>query len=125
MDTREKRYEAALTEVEAEVIQERDRQVRKGWDSYHDDQHVDSSIGRAGGLLASVTAIGSRAEQAIDPEFDGGTWVAKFVRRCVGKYIESKRRRYIIAAALLIAEVERIDRAEAKRAARVVKRAAQ
>ena len=75
--------------VLAEVAAERARQIIKGYDAAHDDEHT-------GGDIALEAA------RAITPNDYWANWVAKDVPR---------RARIIGGIALAVAEVERLDRA--------------
>lgn len=80
----------------SDVIGERARQISgEGWTPEHDDTHVDHELSRA----AACYAIGNIA---------GWPWSLDWWKPT------DRRRRLVKAAALLIAEIERIDRAAAK-----------
>lgn len=92
---------------------ERLRQVSKGFDADHDDEHVGGELARAGGSYAL------QASGLTDPyfprrtdgvprawPFDGQDW------RPAPR--DQKRRDLVRAAALLVAEIERLDRAASK-----------
>lgn len=91
-----------------EVAAERRRQIAKeGWDTYHDDAHNDASLAKAAACYAlgttSLTGLsgGNRWRRMIWPR----SWAIRWWK--------PKTRRYdlIRAAAMLVAEVERLDRA--------------
>lgn len=97
--------ELAITDI----IAERQRQITaKGWTPDHDDKHVNDEIAALAALYAmpeacrdwpaKETGYGASWAEAICPN----GWVAKFGDR---------RRDLVKAAALIIAEIERIDRA--------------
>ena len=75
----------------------RDSQIAKGFDADHDDTHTDGS------LLSAATQLlqGMRF-------YDEEEWTAARVRRIRGKYTE--REQLLIAAAFIVAEIERRDR---------------
>lgn len=106
-----------IAELEArpiveEVMQERLRQVEaEGWSHAHDDSHTEDQLSRA--AVAYILAANSHKA---DPElvemighndsvwpWDSSWWKPT-----------NKRRDLIKAAALIIAEIERLDRAEYK-----------
>lgn len=82
-----------------ELADIRQMQVEKGFDSNHDDKHTDRS------LLSAATQLlqGMRM-------YDGKEWTAARVRRIRSKYTE--REQLLIAAAFIVAEIERRDRVE-------------
>lgn len=100
-----------LRAVIDEVVRERGRQVGKGYDASHDDEHACDEIAAAAAWYAMPevcrewqlydNSFGSTIGEALLP--DGWTPPA-----------ESDRRRQLIkAAAMLVAEIERMDRANA------------
>ena len=94
-----------------EVAAERRRQITKeGWDTYHDDVHRDGSMAKAAACYAlgatTLTGLsgGNRWRRMIWPRsWSLGWWKPK-----------TRRRDLIRAAALLVAEIERLDRAASK-----------
>jgi hypothetical protein len=85
-----------------DVVKERFRQVMvEGWTAGHDDQHDDGELARAAACYAN-------------PMFKGGVlllptgwpWAARWWKST------NRRRDLVKAAALLIAEIERLDRKE-------------
>lgn len=94
-----------MTTVIEEIAAERQRQRDKeGWTDEHDDQHTDGSLATAAACYAmsgaGLTQTG-RIRQAL------WKWAPKWWKP------KNKRRDLIRAAALLVAEIERLDRAEA------------
>lgn len=80
----------------SEAAMERKRQIDKeGWTLEHDDQHTDGSLATAAAFYASPQS--------------GIEWPWNGVPK-----IHEHRRRLIIAMALIGAEVERLDRLEAR-----------
>lgn len=73
-----------------EIITERKRQIDKGWSYKHDDTLVD-------GQLTWAAAAYATGKSELHPS----GWVYK---------PSTKRRRLIKAAALIVAEIERLDR---------------
>jgi hypothetical protein len=99
----------ALTMAARAVLAERSRQVNvKGWDYAHDDAHPNGEIAAFAAVYAmpeaarewpaEETGYGSTFAEALCPR----DWVPKFGDR---------RRDLVKAAALVIAEIERLDRA--------------
>ncbi|MCA0850075.1 hypothetical protein [Salipiger thiooxidans] len=99
------------TAVEFEILDERRRQIfEEGWTEEHDDEHDESELSLAAGVYAlsgsSDSALFDRARQDAIREL--WPFQAHWFRPTGG------RRDLIKAAALIIAEVERRDRAAAK-----------
>lgn len=92
---------AALTKVLVEIGAERERQVGKGYDAAHDDCNpIDLPT------LAIGVAIDDNGNMmALDEETEDRIAHIRAKRT-------SRRQRLIIAAALLVAEIERMDRAD-------------
>jgi hypothetical protein len=106
----------------ADVLAERHRQMSvEGWSPEHDDTHVNFEMARAAAFYALHTAADAlpeptcgvpsdryglflTADQAWPPEWDHATW----------KKPKDARRNLVRAAALLVAEIERLDRADGK-----------
>lgn len=91
IDLTDVRAATAIEEVEIEREKQRAR-----WGDDHDDSHEKGELAAAAALLAS-----SPPDMVDAPEW------AEPIR---AKYCENRRRQLIIAAALLVAEIERIDR---------------
>ncbi|VWB34826.1 hypothetical protein BAR24066_01512 [Burkholderia arboris] len=101
----------ALTDAARDVLIERLRQIEvKGWTSEHDDEQTCEEIAVMASYFAMPTGVrnwpmngtndGATLGQAILP--DG--WVVR---------IETDRRRELVkAAALILAEIERMDRVQ-------------
>lgn len=83
-----------------DVLAERQRQIAKGYDAAHDDGCDDGRLAGAAGLIALD-----------DPDLLVGDDPAdQLAEHIVAKHTD-ERTRLVIAAALLIAEIERLDRA--------------
>ena len=83
------------TEVVTEILVERRRQVEKeGWSESHDDAHGEGQLAEAAAAYASRRNL-------------DWPWAPGWDKRRK----HSRRRRLVIAAALLVAEIERLDRA--------------
>lgn len=94
-----------------DVAAERRRQIdAEGWTPGHDDHHVEGELARAGSAYAYAAAY-TEAERAT-----GGypTWWP--FSRSWWK-LADRRRMLVKAAALILAEIERLDRAAARVAA--------
>ena len=85
----------------ADIAAERERQRRKGYDAAHDDDHD------SGELMAAASHVAfPRHDFATALETSQMEWICKIEE----KWAHDPYRRAIIAAALLIAEAERLDR---------------
>lgn len=103
-----------------EIARERERQMaEEGWTPEHDDTHTDGEMARAAAQYAKIGATNWEARHAQTLKAEGvlppvnWPWAAEWWKP------KDPRRNLIRAAALLIAEIERLDRAAAKRAADV------
>lgn len=77
-----------------EIKAERLRQQRQeGWSHAHDDSHVNGELADAAAFYASVKNIG-----------DLWPWDSDWIKE------HKRRRQLVIAAALIVAEIERLDR---------------
>ena len=110
--------EATLTELNQlpsraaqDVLAERQRQISaEGWTPEHDDEHINGELAAAGGAYAITAASEAKGGQpsflhrvpSFWP-FDDSWWKPKGMRNSLIK-----------ACALILAEIERIDRAEFK-----------
>lgn len=85
-----------------EIAAERERQIDKeGWSKEHDDVHSDGELARAAACYALFAFRGHPGYM--------WTWDWKWWKPT------NPRRNLVKAAALVVAEIERLDRAEAKR----------
>lgn len=102
-----------------EVLAERRRQVEEeGYTAAHDDQHRDGELARAAAAHA-LHAAGLLAEDATGKVPDAQlSFIAAGDAAWPWQVSEMKdhalRRKLVIAAALLLAEIERVDRATIK-----------
>lgn len=92
------RTNGVLTEIRAE----RAHQIRQ-WPPEHDDSHDDGGLAMAGAFLAHPDQD-VEEEDAEDEELG---WAVRLKAR----NLDNRRRQLVIAAALIVAEIERIDRA--------------
>jgi hypothetical protein len=91
-----------------DVIAERQRQIKsEGWTPEHDDQHKNGELPRAAGLYAISAGFASKyleGETKTCPVPDGWPWNH-------GSWKPTNSRRDLVkAAALILAEIERLDR---------------
>lgn len=101
----------------ADIIAERQRQISKeGWTLEHDDEHEDGSLADAAACYAATTRA-FKAEEFAGVGYKPYTsysdlWPASWSDHWF-RPKRDRRRRLVIAAALLVAEIERLDRASA------------
>lgn len=82
------------------IVDERLRQqYEEGWDESHDDQHVDEELAYAAAYYACPRLAGDTPYWPWDPEWDKSKK-------------HSRESQLIIAGALILAELERLDRAK-------------
>lgn len=86
------------------IREERSRQVGKGYTSAHDDDHSDGEIAVAAYALLSVHLQEPGVADDVPP---GADWIAELTKKLRSA---DPRRRLIVASALLVAEIERLDR---------------
>lgn len=108
---------AAPSKAAEDVMGERHRQIHaEGWTAKHDDQHSDGSMALAAACYALNAAVWADRPKAI-PQSDyvrlanpgyRWPWAEKWWKP------KSQRQDLVRAAALLLAEIDRLDRAEAK-----------
>jgi len=101
------KQQVTTTGAAQDVLAERERQVKtEGWSSFHDDSHIDGAIGRAGGCYA-IAAANELA--GIDMTFPPASWPWHITWWKPA----TARRMLVKAGALILAEIERLDRAYA------------
>ncbi|KUM02730.1 hypothetical protein KIF53_15625 [Chromobacterium subtsugae] len=94
-----------LPSVIEEIAAERRRQIEvEGWTPEHDDQHRDYTLAGAAGCYAMHTLAFPAGDPPPSWPWDKAWW----------KPSQDKRRNWIKAAALLVAAIEREDRASRK-----------
>ena len=91
-----------------DVIAERARQVmEKGWSPEHDDQHVKGELARAG----AAYALDAGAARVVHLDLVRSIWPFDW-----SAFKPNEERRALVkGCALLLAEIERIDRETARR----------
>lgn len=93
-----------VTAAAADVLAERKRQVMtEGWTPEHDDQHVNFEMAIAGGLYA-ISAVDSH-HKLRNSAPSAWPWDRKWWKP------DGPRRDLVKAGALILAEIERLDRA--------------
>ena len=96
-------HQADLSTAARDVLAERARQISaEGWTPEHDDQHVDGEMAQASGCYA-LNAAGWKTEAL------RGCWPIKWMAAWFKP--TTPRRDLVKAGALIIAEIERQDRA--------------
>lgn len=98
-----------MTRAARDVLAERRRQVTaEGFSVAHDDAHADLSLGMAAALYAAprddlkIASFDDNGVRLADP----WPWSKRWDKRQAHK----RRKRLVIAGALILAEVERLDR---------------
>ncbi|SFJ08143.1 hypothetical protein [Aerobium aerolatum] len=107
-----------LSKAAIDILNERARQMNEeSWTPAHDDQHADFSLSRAAIAYAACAAAGPIDRTIIDAY--GAAGLTAFLKALwpIGWSTQwfkptSRRRDLIKAAALLMAEIERLDRLE-------------
>ncbi len=93
-----------------EIARERERQLAaEGWTPEHDDTHVAGEMAVAAGCYAIHAGQGADAQVRPGYAPQDWPWQARWWKP------KQPRRDLIRAAALIVAEIERLDRAEAKK----------
>lgn len=97
-----------LTKAECDVLDERRRQQEvEGWTPEHDDQHNNGEMPRAAGLYAISAGFATKyldGETKTCPVPDGWPWAGAWWKPA------NARRDLVKAGALILAEIERMDR---------------
>jgi|GEM_PF-3501180 len=97
------RQAVALTEAAADVLAERRRQIEaEGWTPEHDDEHTFGELVQA----AADLCVHGTDFRVVD--LDGDRMLGWGLTE---KHSHDRRRQLVIAAALILAEIERLDRA--------------
>jgi len=88
-----------------EISRERERQIEaEGWTPEHDDTHSRGEMARAAAAYAYGSTIGTMSRKWWFPA-DMWPWSREWLK------LSTPRRYLVKAAALIVAEIERIDRA--------------
>ena len=94
--------------VLCEIARERDRQVgQEGWTEAHDDSHAGGEMAQAAGCYALNAGLSEAARMPLGYAPRDWPWDAKWWKP------STPRRDLVKAAALIVAEIERLDRAAA------------
>lgn len=101
-----------------DVIAERERQkAQEGWTPEHDDTHSDGEMARAASVYAMTGSAKWLCDRAKREHREAGTvpggwpWSREWFKP------KSPRHDLVRAAALIIAEIERLDRADLQKSA--------
>ena len=91
-----------------EIWRERINQACKGYDAAHDDGHIDGTLFKAAGALIA---------EGTDTYFEYSMTPAdcRWIDELLAKVKFDRRRQLVLAAAFIVAEIERIDRIHKKR----------
>ena len=106
---------AVCSKVTAEISAERDRQITaEGYDTAHDDAHENFELCRAASVLAlyaSLPKLNREHALTFGPQFYGSGAIWPWDEEDFK--LSTPRSDLIKAAALIVAEIERLDRAAA------------
>lgn len=97
-----------MSRASDDVLAERERQ-RSKWGDDHDDDHDDGALADAASYLAATGDDG-----CVDPDDPDELAEAGWAVQLRAKHKGDRRRQLVIAAALLLAEIERLDRWESE-----------
>jgi hypothetical protein len=117
--------ESELNPVVQEIAAERQRQIEaEGWTPEHDDEHHDGALAMAAALYATPRPLYEVNQWETGVSWFEAKWPFKRLGRDdIGPVIvpdgdkrrtTPRRRQLVKAAALIVAEIERLDRAGAK-----------
>ena len=102
---------ARVTDAARDVLAERQRQISaEGWTPDHDDEHDTGSLAAAAGCYAMYTLAYPAGDPHHNWPWDKAWW----------KPSADRRRNLVKAGALILAEIERLDRAALPPAPEVV-----
>jgi hypothetical protein len=93
-----------------EIAQEREKQVAK-WGNANDDRHDHGELA----LAAMWLALPALSSSAVSAAGDLVNHIPEWATTLAFRHGSNRRRELVIAAALIVAEIERLDRAEAGR----------
>ncbi|AZB65012.1 hypothetical protein EBL87_15150 [Cereibacter sphaeroides] len=96
-----------MTKAAQDVLSERARQISvEGWTPEHDDEHDDGQMALAAATFACASTFSDDDRPHIEPDF--WPWDRSWLK------LTTPRRDLVKAGALILAEIERLDRAEAR-----------
>ncbi|WP_141105585.1 MULTISPECIES: hypothetical protein [unclassified Rhizobium] len=109
---------APVSKAISDVVAERRRQIdAEGWTVEHDDQHTDYSISRAAAVYALMASEACKANRAVMDGFKRASSVPAEISslwplawRMDWLKPHSRRNDLVRAGALILAEIERLDR---------------
>jgi len=111
-------YQTYLSSAFRDVLKERQRQVSdEGWTAQHDDQHRGGEMAKAAACYAQCAGIGIASAAGLETHYE---FVAEYSRAGCPAPLwpwearwwkpKTPRRDLVRAAALIVAEIERLDR---------------
>lgn len=104
--------EQYMTPATRDVLAERQRQIEKDWTPEHDDEHVSEEIAAYAALYAMPPAV---REWPAEETGYGETWGEAIKPYCwAPPKLGDRRAELVKAGALILAEIERLDRATLK-----------
>tara|TARA_R100000789_G_scaffold81287_1_gene76551 strand:- start:7211 stop:7633 length:423 start_codon:yes stop_codon:yes gene_type:complete len=93
------------------ILQERERQeTEEGWTPEHDDQHTDETLALVAALYATPFRLFSQ-ESSEDHVLFEDPWPSEWDDEWDKRDQLDRRRKLVIAGALIAAEIDRLDRA--------------
>lgn len=99
-----------MTDAIEQIRLERKRQVEKeGWSHEHDDSHDNCQLAMAAAAYASPTQLYSKEELYVGRISFVDAWPFEG-ESLDGKGGKTRRQQLIVAAALIVAEIDRLDR---------------
>lgn len=109
-------------DVYEEVKAERRRQIEvEGWDAQHDDYHDGGELARHAAAYAWAASLNETQRELAELDYTGRRgWFSLVVLRRLWRWADhwwkptTPRRDLVKAAALIVAEIERLDRLEAR-----------
>lgn len=103
-ELQERRKADSVTAAASDVLAERQRQISsEGWSAEHDDEHAPGQLSDAGGCYALSAFEDDKMREGYEP--DWWPWERHWYKP------GTPRRDLVKAAALIIAEIEHLDRA--------------
>ncbi|WP_064375008.1 hypothetical protein [Klebsiella michiganensis] len=103
-ELQERRNADSVTAAAYDVLAERQRQISsEGWSAEHDDEHAPGQLSDAGGCYALSAFEDDKMREGYEP--DWWPWERHWYKP------GTPRRDLVKAAALIIAEIEHLDRA--------------
>lgn len=94
-----------MTQAETDVLAEREKQRAQWGDDHDSNAHDDEQLAEAAAILACPFSLDS------DPDVGRASTRARWAYTLCAKHLHDRRRQLVIAGALILAEIDRLDRA--------------